>query len=207
MRRTLHLSRVSVLTLIASAGASHAISASAAPDGSHDAARSRQVATAVQITHVTEQFSCDYETFTRNIMSLLGRLNRADTALAATDREAAVNRLQASQGELGLMYFYSNDHGALFPLIGQPLRKAVRYYLGNPLIAIQMTQFNQGAGLYAPLTMLVYEMAPGTVKVEYDRPSSMFAQFNDPRIDDVGKSLDSKIQALLVKADTCSTGH
>lgn len=160
----------------------------------------RRYTTSVQITHVTESYPCDYEKFTRNLMSLLGRYNSADAELGSTDVKTALARIRASEGEQGLMYFGSNDHGALFPLVGKPLRKAVRYYLGNPLIAIKMTQKNLGAALYAPLTMLVYEPAPGVVKVEYDLPSSSFGQFHDPDIDQVGASLDGKLHALIVKA-------
>jgi uncharacterized protein (DUF302 family) len=171
-----------------------------AADPGNGAEPGQRTATVVQITHVTETYSCAYDKFTHNVMSLLGRYDPADAALGGTDPARAVDRIHASQGEQGLMYFSSNDHGALFPLVGKPLRKAMRYYLGNPLIAITMTQKNQDAALYAPLTMLVYETKPGTVKVEYDLPSSLFGQFHDPDIDRVGASLDAKLHALIVKA-------
>jgi uncharacterized protein (DUF302 family) len=172
-------------------------SAADSPGGTEGSQRSTA---SVQITHVTETYPCDYEKFTHNLMNLLGRYHPGDAALGSTDVKAALDRIRSSQGEQGLMYFGSNDHGALFPLVGKPLRKAVRYYIGNPLIAIQMTRKNQDAALYAPLIVLVYEPGPGAVKVEYDLPSSSFGQFRDPDIDQVAASLDARLHTLIVKA-------
>ena len=40
-------------------------------------------------------------------------------------------------------------------------RKAVQYVVGNPLFALQMTQHDIRAGLYAPLRVLIYEDGQG----------------------------------------------
>jgi uncharacterized protein (DUF302 family) len=45
-----------------------------------------------------------------------------------------------------------------------------------------MIKNNAGAGLYMPLHLLVYEKLNGKVAVEYDLPSSSFAQFNNAEI-------------------------
>jgi len=155
----------------------------------------------VQIKHRTVDLPVEFDTFNRNLVGLLGRFNPADVTIAATDLKRGLERLQASQGEQGLMLFDgSNDHGALFPLVGQPARKSIRHHLGNPLIAIKMEQKNMGVALYAPLTVLAYELTPGTVRVEYDLPTSTFGQFEDPEIDKVAAILDPKLYALLLKA-------
>jgi hypothetical protein len=160
-----------------------------------------QATATVQIKHRTLNIASDFDAFNGNLVRLLGRYDPADTLIAATDQAKALDRLHASQGEQGLMLFEgSNDHGALFPLVGRPARKAIRYHMGNPLIAVKMTQKNIGAALYAPLTILVYEDTPGSVRVEYDLPSSSFGQFHDPEIDKVAVMLDSKLVALFLKA-------
>src|SRR5450755_685104 len=145
----------------------------------------------VQIQHRTVDLAVEFETFNRSLVGLLGHFNPTDVTIAATDLKRGLERLQASQGEQGLMLFDgSNDHGALFPLVGQPARKSIRYHLGNPLIAIKMEQKNMGVALYAPLTVLAYERTPGSVRVEYDLPTSTFGQFHDPDIDKVAAILD-----------------
>jgi uncharacterized protein (DUF302 family) len=97
------------------------------------------------------------------------------------------------------MLFGTNDHGSLLRLVGQK-RKAVQYVVGNPLFALQMTQHDIRAGLYAPLRVLVYEDEQGRTCLEYDKPSSLFGQFNDDRIAPVAAMLDRKLEALLAAA-------
>ncbi|HEX4591054.1 MAG TPA: hypothetical protein VH120_14045 [Gemmataceae bacterium] len=47
------------------------------------------------------------------------------------------------------MLFKTSDHGALPRLVGRQRKKALQYLVGNPLIAVQMTQHDVRAGRYA----------------------------------------------------------
>ena len=102
-------------------------------------------------------------------------------------------------GSSGLMLFNTSDHGALLSVFGEA-KQAIQYVIGNPLIAMQMTQHNLAAGLYAPLRLLVYRNERGKTCVEYDQPSSLFAQFNDERITAVARALDLKLGDLIAAA-------
>src|SRR5262249_44783712 len=102
-------------------------------------------------------------------------------------------------GPSGFMLFAIHDHGSLLGLVG-PECKAVQYVLGNPLFAVEMTRHAIAASLYAPLRVLLYEDDNGGSCIEYDRPSSMFAQFGDDRIDQVAESLDLKLENLAAAA-------
>jgi uncharacterized protein (DUF302 family) len=102
-------------------------------------------------------------------------------------------------GSSGFMLFGTTDHGALLSIFGVK-KKAIQYIVGNPLIAIQMTQHNLAAGLYAPLRVLVYEDNRGRTCLEYDKPSSLFGQFNDDRITTVASLLDRKLEDLIAAA-------
>jgi uncharacterized protein (DUF302 family) len=156
--------------------------------------------TTIQVVHQSMALPVKFDVFTRNLGYLLGRYDPGDFALAAIDPKHGMERLHASQGEQGMMLFQgSNDHGALFATIGQS-RKAMRYHVGNPLIALQMTRHNISAALYAPLTILVYQVDENTIRVEYDLPSTLFGQFHDPAIDRTGQLLDVKLSNLLYKA-------
>ena len=121
-------------------------------------------------------------------------------ALAAGgDAEGARARIEAMAGPSGFMLFATHNHGALLRLAGQK-RKAVQYVVGNPLFALQMTQHDIRAGLYAPLRVLIYENEAGQTCVEYDRPSSLFGQFNDAGIAPVASMLDRKLEDLVTTA-------
>jgi uncharacterized protein (DUF302 family) len=118
-------------------------------------------------------------------------------ALAAGgDSEGARARIEAMAGPSGFMLFGTQNHGALLRLAGQK-RKAVQYVVGNPLFALQMTQHDIRASLYAPLRVLIYEDEQGQACVEYDRPSSLFGQFGNDRIAPTAAMLDRKLEALV----------
>ena len=154
----------------------------------------------ITVMHEAVDLPVSYDTFTGRLERLLGRFAPEVAArVLADDPGAAAARIGAMAGDQGLMLFGTQDHGGLFALRGET-RKAKRYHLGNPLIAFQMTQHDLRAGLYAPLIVFVYETGPGAVRVEFDRPSSLFGQFGNPTVTDVAVGLDAKLHALIEKA-------
>jgi uncharacterized protein (DUF302 family) len=108
-------------------------------------------------------------------------------------------KLEAMVGPSGFMLFRTSDHGALLRLVGQQ-KKAIQYLVGNPLFAVQMTQHDIRAGLYAPLRVLIYQNEQGKTCVEYDRPSSLFGQFGSAKVTAVATMLDQKLEQLVAKA-------
>jgi len=95
-----------------------------------------------------------------------------------------------------LWLFLVRDHGALALADGQH-SKAMQYEIGNPLTAERMTRYALAAGLYAPLRVVLYEDESGKAVFEYDLPSSLFGQFGDERITQVGRELDVELEAVL----------
>ena len=114
-------------------------------------------------------------------------------------RQKVRARLEAMVGPSGFMLFRASNHGSLLRLVGQK-KKAIQYLLGNPLFAIQMTQHDVRASLYAPLRVLLYENEQGKTCVEYDKPSSLFGQFGNAKVTEVAAMLDRKLEQLVAKA-------
>jgi uncharacterized protein (DUF302 family) len=108
-------------------------------------------------------------------------------------------RLGTMVGPSGFVLFTTHDHGALLRIVGRP-RKAIQYIVGNPLFAIEMTRYAIGAALYAPLRVLIYEDDNGKTCIEYDRPSSLFGQFGDEKVNTMAVSLDNKLGDLASAA-------
>ena len=136
--------------------------------------------------------------------ALEARMGKFDPAVyeqlrGGADSEAVRVRLEAMAGSSGFMVFRTSDHGALLRLAGQD-KKAMQYLVGNPLFAIQMTQHDIRAGLYAPLRVLLYVDEAGKTCVEYDKPSSLFGQFGNAKVTEVATMLDRKLEQLVAEA-------
>ncbi len=118
---------------------------------------------------------------------------------AGGNTEEAKAKIAAMAGSSGFMLFNAIDHGALLGLAGQKHR-AIQYVVGNPLFALQMTQHDVRASLYAPLRVLIYENKAGKTCLEYDKPTSQFGQFGNAEITAVAVMLDNKLEALALSA-------
>ena len=148
------------------------------------------------MSHATVVVAVEFENFIATFESLLGRYDPTVAAQIRTDPQVADRMLEAMEGEQNLMIFWKLNHGGLFSLIGHS-RKALRYTIGNPRIALQMTQHDVGAALYVPFNILVIENDSGSVRVEYDLPSSQLSQFGNTDVLQIATQLDHKIQRLL----------
>lgn len=153
------------------------------------------------VHHVRLQIDRGFEDVANAFERHLGRFDpdESKSLIAGGDTEPAEAKIEAMAGPSGFMLFGTVDHGALLRLAGQK-RKAVQYVVGNPLIALQMTQQDIRASLYAPLRVLLYENHEGQTCVEYDKPSSLFGRFANAEIDAIAAVLDRKMEALVAAA-------
>ena len=152
--------------------------------------------TTIRVEHVVVRTKKPYVEVKAALETRLGRL---DGDIRSLLRDNKVDELRAALEKLagrdGLAIHYVATHGDWLVLNGGR-RNGNVYYIGNVLSAVTMTHQNFGAGLYAPLRVAVYEDENGTT-FEYDKPSTLFAQFHDPKIDEVSHSLDDRLAALL----------
>ena len=153
------------------------------------------------VDHVRRTTDKPFDDVAKAFEAQLGKFD-GDVRKAATaseDAEEAKAKIAAMAGPSGFMLFGTSDHGALLRLAGQK-RKAIQYVVGNPVFALQMTQHDIRASLYAPLRVLIYENERGRTCLEYDKPSSLFGQFNDAGIAPVASMLDRKLEDLVTTA-------
>ena len=102
--------------------------------------------------------------------------------------------------KLGLMLFMQLDQGAVLQKeSGQDKPRIIRLLVGNPLIMKEMARHVPDAGSYAPVTILVDERADG-VHLSYDRMASFLAPYKNPDALEVARSLDKKVEDLLLQA-------
>ncbi len=150
----------------------------------------------VPVEHVTIHTDKPYSDVKAAIESRLGRLDEHIRNLLAEGKvDELRTALEKVAGRDGLVIHYVAVHGDWLVLNGGR-KKGIVYHIGNVLSAVQMTNQNFGAGLYAPLRLAVYENANGTT-FEYDKPSTLLGPFHDPEIDKVAGSLDDRLLALI----------
>src|SRR5262245_35502918 len=110
------------------------------------------------VDHVRLESDKPFEDVAKAFERQMGRFDPdvAKPLIAGGDIEQARAKIEAMAGPSGFMLFGTSDHGALLRIVGQK-RKAVQCVVGNPLFALQMTQHDIRASLYAPLRVLLYE--------------------------------------------------
>jgi len=157
--------------------------------------------TRITVEHVRVVADKPFDKLTRAFEEQLGQFNPEVYKSLSTgvDADRVRAKIEAMVGPSGFMLFGTNDHGALLRLAGQK-KKAIQYVVGNPLFALQMTQHDIRASLYAPLRVLIYENEDGKTCVEYDKPSSLFGQFGNTRVAEVATMLDRKLEQLVAKS-------
>ncbi|HUZ31656.1 MAG TPA: DUF302 domain-containing protein [Xanthobacteraceae bacterium] len=183
--------KIAVLAMLA------ALSSTMLPAGMENAMADPTVTQRVlQVEHITiktsKKFADVAAALEKNIPLLDARII---AALTDGDERRATELERGSP----LFIFLKRDHGALLHAAGQS-RKAVQYEIGNPHTASKMTRHRLPAGLYAPLRVILYEDETGGSVFEYDRPSSLFGQYGDERVTEVGRYLDGALEKILRKA-------
>lgn len=148
-----------------------------------------------QVTRRTIELPVSFEAFTEQLEKNLGRYDLG--ALRAARTEEDMKKVVADTvGAYPFGIFSITNHGALLGLIGQSAAKAKQYVIGDPRLAVQMTEHEIRAALHAPVTMLVFEVE-GTAKVDYFTAKSVFGQFGNDRVDRVAEEIDIKRDSLI----------
>jgi uncharacterized protein (DUF302 family) len=158
-----------------------------------------RIQTTISVRHVSISIEKTFSETCSRFESRMGRIDYAafEKMLREGESETAMeNYVKGIEGPLGLMIFNAIDHGLLLRLAGKTAL-AKQYVVGNPLIALQMTQKDVRAGLYAPLRIYIREDGPNKSVIEYDLPSTLFGRFQNAEIDRVAMTLDQKLEAAI----------
>ena len=155
--------------------------------------RSRTIA----VEHIKIESGKRFEEVRRALEETIPKLN---PAVGEFLRKGDQGRAKAEEKHgPKLSIFLDRDHGALLQIAGAA-RSARQYEIGNPLTASKMTRHQLAAALYAPLRVVLYEDGNGRGIFEYDKPSSLFGQFGEERVTEVGRYLDETLEAAPLRA-------
>jgi uncharacterized protein (DUF302 family) len=150
------------------------------------------------VTQTEVAIPVSYVGFTRSFEALLGRMDVESFAdLPSLAADAARAKLESVVGPLDFVLFQRLDHGAIVASLYGKRVRATTYVFGNALIAVEMTKHDLRAGLYVPLRLIVEEVAPCSVRLTYDLPSSLIASFGSEAANVVARELDAKVERLI----------
>jgi hypothetical protein len=122
-----------------------------------------------------------------------------NTAFKVTLQRGADARARSELEALPeLSIFLTRNHVELLRVAGQS-RNALQYEIG-PIDRLEHDALSVGAVLYAPLRVVLSERLDGRTVFEYDLPSSLFGQFGDDRVTEVGRKLDGQLEMVLLQA-------
>jgi uncharacterized protein YidB (DUF937 family) len=120
---------------------------------------------------------------------------------ASTSYEEFSALVGQAQGSAGLMRFLHLDDDHVLALDPQARdqagRRLVRLIAGNPVTMGQMTRHLADAGSYAPVTILIQELAGGGTRVAYDTVTSAIAPYENAAASQVAHRLDTEVLTLL----------
>lgn len=121
------------------------------------------------------------------------------TVSSAKTFDAVVESVKALVAKSGMMVMAEVNQGQMLSMTGLSL-KATLFLVGNPTVGKQILEQDHAAGLYVPLRMFVYADASGKTVVAYDKPSSLLAQFKNPKMKMVAEMLDKNLGDLAMMA-------
>jgi uncharacterized protein (DUF302 family) len=156
--------------------------------------------TEIKISHQRMALKSKFGNFIAALETVLNRLNTDWSSGLQDDPEGVKEHLTKVAGDTGLMIFGQQEHGKLLAVKGKQ-GEAIQYIIGNPLTAVEMTQHDIRAALYAPLRVIFYVGKDQVLYAEYDLPSSLFGQFGNNEILKVSKDLDKKLSDVILLTD------
>jgi hypothetical protein len=100
------------------------------------------------------------------------------------------------RGRSGFVRSWRADMAPLMTAAGE-LRPCTGYLMGNHAITEKIYRQDPAVMLYTPLRTLVYIDSGDRTRFAVDQPSTVFADFADPVIAELGRDVDRQLAELL----------
>ncbi len=155
--------------------------------------------TTVEVTRLRFDSDRSFDTVKGALLGQMGKITPEDLESIASAKtpETFERNVNVFAGPSGFMLFSEIDHTHYLPLYGIK-RRATRLIFGNPAVAATMTQHDIVAGLFAPVSLLLFDADNGAGStVIYDLPSSLMQAHKNPTLFTAVRELDAKMLALV----------
>lgn len=106
-----------------------------------------------------------------------------------------VDQLKQLVAKNGMMVLAEINHGKILSMTGLSLN-GIAFFVGNPQIGKQLFTADRGVGIGVPIRINVYEGTDGKTYVNYVKPSSILASFENETVTKTAQMLDQKVEML-----------
>jgi hypothetical protein len=156
--------------------------------------------TRITVEHVRVATDQPFEKATKAFEEQTGRFDPSayQHLNAGANPEEIRAKIKAMEGPSGFMLFKASDHRALLRLAGQ--KKKALQYLVQSAFCHPNDRARHSCKLVRPAASADLRERTRRDVRGYDRPSSLFGQFGNPKVTEVARMLDRKLEQLVDKA-------
>ena len=127
--------------------------------------------------------------------TLLAQDNGVVTIQSKASFDKTVESLRKMVSQNHMMVLSEINQGKILSMTGLKL-KGISLFVGNPAIGKKLFTANKGVGVAVPIRVNVFEDNNGKTYVNYVKPSSQLASFDNKQINMIAKKLDKKLEML-----------
>jgi uncharacterized protein (DUF302 family) len=105
-------------------------------------------------------------------------------------------KLKKAVASNGMMVMGELHQGKVLEMTGLRV-KSETVFVGNPTVGKEVFAADPGAGIVLPARINVFDDGHGNTIVSYVPPSHLLREFRNPKVSEVAKMLDGKLQNLV----------
>jgi uncharacterized protein (DUF302 family) len=110
--------------------------------------------------------------------------------------EDVLSRLKKAVAGNGMMVMGELHQGKIMEMTGLKVQSET-VFVGNPTVGKELFSSDPGVGIVVPVRINVFADAGGNTIVSYVPPSHLLGEFGNPKVIEVAKMLDGKLQNLV----------
>jgi uncharacterized protein (DUF302 family) len=110
--------------------------------------------------------------------------------------DEVLDRLKKSVASGGMMVMGELHQGKVLEMTGLHV-KSETVFVGNPTVGKDVFGADPGAGVVLPVRINVFDDGHGNTIVSYVPPSHLLSEFGNPKVTEIARMLDGKLQNLV----------
>lgn len=129
-----------------------------------------------------------------------GDAERTVERVSNADFKTTVSRLEAAVRANRLMVVGQFNHQNMLTMLNMKIKGSQTFEVFHPQYGKALFENDTAAGIVVPLRLFVFEREDGKTTVVYYKPSAAFAPFKNPKLDELGRTLDGLLEAIAGEA-------